>query len=276
MKFHSDKALARVEKMGDLFKQVENSSKTAEEMGTLNINRFLHLLSLIALIAASQTCFAAEVKFDDLVNNPTRFDRKRVTINGLADVEGDGFWVWRDGRALKRVDVKRAIFVAYEIPAKAVISPYAHANLHFVRVTGTVDTRIHGHLGMDPFSIVLEKVEVLPGPRQKQFLPILAWFRNESDREVKMEVKYKNETAWFTVEPHTINCTGIEKGKGTAVAKTRSERPFAQCALTPPGSQGYYDRDKVAYYYRITTDKIEPVLPTEARHWHFYPMPDRD
>lgn len=99
------------------------------------------------IFGVAHTCVAAEVKFDDVVNNPSRFDRKRVTITGLADVEGDGFWVWRDGRALERVDVKRAIFIAYEIPRHAVISPYAHANLHFVKVTGTIDTRIHGHLG---------------------------------------------------------------------------------------------------------------------------------
>jgi hypothetical protein len=238
--------------------------------------RAFSLPCVAGIIGIAHVCVADEVAFDEVVKNPSRFDHRRVTITGLADVEGDGFWVWRDGRALQRVDEKGSIFIAYEIPPHAVRSPYDHANLHFVKVTGIIDTRIHGHLGMDPFSLVLEHVEVLPGSRQKQFLPILVWFRNESDREVKMEVKYKNETAWFTVEPHTIDCTGIEKGQGTAVAKTRSERPFAQCALTPPGSQRYYDADKHSYYYRITKDKIEPVLPNETRHWHFYPMPDRD
>jgi len=243
----------------------------------VNVNRFFYLLSLITLIAASQTCFAAEVKFDDLVDNPTRFDRKRVTITGLADVEGDGFWVWRDGRALRCVDVKRAIFIAYEIPAKAAISPYAHANLHFVRVTGTVDTRIHGHLGMDPFSIVLEKVEVLPGPRQKQFLPILVWFRNDSNREVELDVRSPPTGAWFTVAPQGTSSSAIEKGKATAIAKTHAGKIIAQCVLTPPRFEGFYDREKYAYYFRITNNTIEPVLPSEARkYWRFYPMPDRD
>src|SRR5205807_7417340 len=126
----------------------KTETKAAEETEAVNLARFFRL-SLISMIAGGQACFAVDVKFDDLVINPARFDRKTVTITGLADVEGDGFWVWRDGQALKHVDVKRGIFIAHEIPRGAEFSPYARANLHFVRVTGIVDTRIHGHLGMD-------------------------------------------------------------------------------------------------------------------------------
>jgi len=242
----------------------------------MNLTR-LFRLSLIPLIAGGQACFAADVNFDDLVNNPARFDRRTVTISGLADVEGDGFWVWRDAQALKSVDLKGGIFIAHEIPRGAEFSPYAHANLHFVRVTGMVDTRIHGHLGMDPFSIVLKKVEVLPGPRQRQFLPILAWFKNETHHNVDIEVKSPPTGAFFSLGPNGMSSAAIEKGKNTAIAKTGSGTVTARYVLTHPRSARFYDQTKRAYYLRITDNGIDPVLPSEARkHWRFYPMPDRD
>lgn len=232
-------------------------------------------------LALARTSFALEVPFDELLKNPARFNRQEVTIEGLFEVEGDDNYLWRDARARKQLDWKHWIHVVPDLSLPPYpgtnMSPDSRANLHWVRLTGIVDTTFHGRIGDEPFGLLQKKVEVLPGPRLKQFLAILAWFKNDSGREAKMEVKFGRETAWFTISPGRIGVNGIEKGTGTAIAKTSSEKSFAECALTPPGSERYFDRDKYAYYYRITKNTIEPVLPSEAKtHWRLYPYPDRD
>ena len=123
------------------------------------------------------------------------------------------------------------------------MSPDSPANLHWVKLTGVVDTTARGRIGDEPFGLLQKKIELLPSPRLKEFLTILAWFKNDSGREVNMEVKSGLGVAWFTIAPGKIAEVGIEKGNETATAKNRPKKPFAQCALTPQGSDRYFDRD---------------------------------
>ena len=154
-----------------------------------------------AILGVAHASFGADLTFEDIFANPARFNHKRVTITGLADVGGDAFWVWRDAKAWRHVEDKGAIFVACRIPAGAVVSPYDYANARFVRVTGTIDTSIHGHLGMDPFSLVLERVEVRPGPRQREFLPILGYFQNDT-RTTQRFARHMKQTNRRYLETH--------------------------------------------------------------------------
>jgi hypothetical protein len=276
MKFRSDKFLIASKNLATSSNPSRNSSRSCRKMGAMN--RFAH--SFTTCVVSIHACVAVEVRFDDLVKNPARFNHQEVTVTGLLEVEGDSNSLWRDISARQHLDWKHWIHVVPDLNLPPYpgtnMSPDSPANLHWVKVTGIVDTSEHGLFGDKPFGLREKKVQILPGPRLKQLLPILAWFRNESDREIKMEVKFGRETAWLGIGPHLMSCTGIERGNGTAVAKTKSEKPLAQCALTPPGSRRYYDGEKHAYYYRITTNKIEPVLPSEARSWQVYSMPDRD
>ena len=157
------------------------------------------------------------------------------------------------------------------------MSPDSPANLHWVKLTGVVDTTARGRIGDEPFGLLQKKIELLPSPRLKESLTILAWFKNDSGREVNMEVKSGLGVAWFTIAPGKIAEVGIEKGNETATAKNRPKKPFAQCAVTPQGSERYLDRDKYAYYYRVTKNSVEPILPSEAKkYWYLYSYPDRD
>jgi hypothetical protein len=145
-----------------------------------------------------------QVTFRELFKDPAKYNRKRVTIAGIADAGGGLLWIWRDVKAWRDLeaclktrrrdcDDTGAIFVVYDTPPRAKVGLYDHVNARHVRATGIIDTRIHGHLGMDPFSMVLEHLEVLPGPRVRDFIPILGYFKNDSGMTIKLETKFGNE-----------------------------------------------------------------------------------
>jgi hypothetical protein len=147
---------------------------------------------IVALIAYAicglntSAASAPEVTFRDLFKDPPKYNRKHVTISGIADADGGLLWIWRDLKAWRDVEAclkshKRdcddtgAIFAVYDTPPREKVGLYDHVNARRVRATGIIDTRIHGHLGMDPFSMVLEHLEVLPSPRVPEFIPILGF-----------------------------------------------------------------------------------------------------
>ncbi len=249
------------------------------------------MIGLIAYSTVDRNSHATsvpEVTFQELFANPPKYDRKRVTIRGIADAGGGLLWIWRDAKAWRDLeqclksrkpdcDNQGAVFIPYQTPPRADTGLYDHVNARWARVTGILDTRIHGHLGGDPFSIVLERLEVLPGPRVREFIPILGFFKNDSGRTIRFETKFGNEA---------MSTEGVRSGeviwagridKGTAFAKTMSGVTFAQGEMIPPRLiDPYYDRAMKIYYFRITDHSIDPVLPRDATGWVKTRLVDRD
>jgi hypothetical protein len=231
---------------------------------------------------------APEVTFPDLFKDPAKYDRKRVTISGIADANGGPLWVWRDLKAWRDLeaclkthrrdcDDTGAIFIAYGNPPSAQVGLYEHLHARRVRATGIIDTRIHGHLGFDPFSLVLEHLEVLPGPRVREFIPILGFFKNDSGMTIKLETWFGDE-GMFTegIRPSALICAG-KIGRGTVIAKTMSDVVFAKGEMIPPRLfDPYYDRPWKCYYFRITNHSIDPVYPKDAIGWNKLYNVDRD
>jgi hypothetical protein len=246
----------------------------------------MKLACTVAIILAAQVCVAAEVAFDDLIKSPARFDRERVTVTGLIEVNGDDNDLWRDAYARRRLDLKHSIHVVPDLR----LPPYpgtnmsadSPANLHWVKVTGVVDASFRGRFGDERFGLLEEKIQILPGPRLREFLSILGWFRNETSETVYIKILFRDGYTSFGVWPHTLGMESItddvHKRSTAVVSRTRDGNPIAKCDLMPRRSrEQYYDAEKRAYYYRITPNKIEQVLPSEARkNWRLYPMPDRD
>jgi hypothetical protein len=161
--------------------------------------------------------FWREVQFDDLWKNPARFNHQEVTVKGLLVVEGDDNSLWRDADSLRLLDWKHWIHVYPDLS----LPPYpgtnmsrdSPANLHWVKLTGVVDTTARGRIGEEPFGLLQKRIEILPGPGLKQFLTILAWFKNDSGREVNTEVNSAIGTAWFAIPSGKVAETGIKKGR---------------------------------------------------------------
>ncbi len=240
----------------------------------------MKLTSTVASILVAHSCVAAEVSFDDLVRNPARYNLQRVTVKGILEVYGDDNELWRDVSARQRIDLNRCIHVWVDLKRLPYpgtnMSPDSPANLHWVKVTGIADTSMHGRFGDERFGLFEEKIQILPGPRLKQFLPVKVWFMNDSGHKVIVNVKTRNQGTEFTLERNTLDSALIEGSKSTATITNPNGSLYAKAVLTPPGSRVYYDAEKRYYYCRIEKDRVEPVAPLTARHWHFYPNPDRD
>lgn len=226
-------------------------------------------ISFLVLITFS--CLAREVEFDDVVRNPERFNRQHITVKGLLQTGGDDHELWWDVSALKHVDLDCAIHVWPDLSRPTYpgtnMSPDSPANLHWVKLTGIVDTSIRGRFGMERFGMTLEKIQILPGRRLKEFLPVMSWFKNESGNSVKVYVESKDQASEFTLgrndrEPEPA----LTEGPKCAVTITRTNgTPFRKAGLTGQASRKYYDAERRYYYFRITKNEIETVLPAEGR-----------
>jgi hypothetical protein len=250
--------------------------------------RIIGLIAFAICVHNGSAANPPEVAFQELFKNPAKYDRKRVTIRGIADADGGLLWIYRDVKAWRDLeqclesrkrdcDDTGTIFVPYDTPPRAERGLYDHVNARWVRVTGILDTRLHGHLGGDPFSIVLDKLEVLPGPRVREFIVILGFFKNDSGRTIRFETKSGDESMMTEgVGPGAVIWAG-KIGRGTAFAKTMNGVTFAKGDLIPRRLiDPYYDRGLKLYYFRITDHSIEPVLPRDAVGWVKTRLVDRD
>jgi hypothetical protein len=244
---------------------------------------FKSIIYLGLFVSVNSAALSAEVSFDEITRHPERFHRKRVTVRGLAEGGGDAIELWRDVRARTRNDLKRDhIYVRYPLDIgdpHSTIPPFGYAHLRFVKITGVIDTNAHGLSGTEPFTLFLKHLEVLPGPRQRQFLVILAEFRNDLPQEIKLKGQYIN--SGMSIEtgtgPQGITEIAVPLTYGVEVVVEQSGKRLARYTVRhDPQSQQYYDAAKKLYYFRITNRGIHPVAPREGRSWSLGYTADRD
>jgi hypothetical protein len=102
------------------------------------VNRSL----IVYILALSQSAFAAEIQFDDLRTNFKQYDGQQVTVKGILEVAGNDNYLYRDIEGRERQRVWIHVLPDLNRPSSAGgFAPDAPANLHWVKVTGVVDTR---------------------------------------------------------------------------------------------------------------------------------------
>ena len=232
------------------------------------------LLALLLVVTPSHA--AIEVSFDELKKNPARFHGKTVNVTGLIEIGGIRNNLWRDAHARRGDDCKTAITVLdhpgfYPGTNK---SARSSANLHFVVVTGIVDTGYHGMFGGESFGILLKKLHVLPAPRQKQFLVKLDWIRNDTDHLLSISLKTGPYTQTFDLGPLEEEAIMWDPPSVLTVTVESTNRHKRSASFK--WRKDYFDAEKRCRYFRITTDRILPVLPAEGRRWKLPPTPERD
>lgn len=238
----------------------------------------LRVICIAAALASAAACAAAEVQFADLHNAPARFAGKKVTVRGLVEVAGDYIYLWPDAAACKKQAYKKSIFVVQDLRKAPYpgtnLSRYSPANLRWANVSGTVDMSYHGLFGDEPFGLILGKIEVLPGPRLKDLLPTLVCLLNETGKDVRIQLKAGGVTEESTIPADEVFEAAIPRD-GWKVLISFAGRPLIS-SFVRRSSGAYYDRERRAFYYRITARSIAPVLPQAATHWKFAPTPERD
>jgi hypothetical protein len=218
----------------------------------------LKLSAIAAIIAVCRTAsFAVDVPFDDVLKNYSRFEDQRVTIVGVAEVHGGDFLLWDVGDRQHK-NLKRSISASWDprlpnYPSGTTISHYTYVNLRRVKVTGVVDTHFHGRWGNLPFQLRLDRVQVLSGGRQRQFLVDIGIFHNAMSAPIQVHLHNRSgfECAEMSgVEPNGSDDSAIEEG--FAEITSLSGKPIAKCKISLSGSsKSYYDSYKHAFYYRI-------------------------
>ena len=248
-------------------------------------------ITAILLIASASASLAADVPFSDVLKNYAALQGRRVTLVGLAEVAGADFYLWNlQDRHHK--DSKRAISVLWDMrvpnyPAGSNVSHYTYLNLRRVRITGTVDIRFHGRWGDIPFGIDLERVEVLPGDRERRFLTDIGVFHNSMSSmvEVRLYSRRGSIYAYITgIAPNEYSDTAIEEGSATLARRSsdtevsvRPKKVISTCKISSTASsRRYYDSRQHVYYYDISDGKIKLVMPREAQKWKLLPMVERN
>ena len=248
-------------------------------MPLVNFTLKLVTAFLLGFAATSQ---AIDLSVDDLLKNYSRLAGRRVTVVGLAEVNGSDFYLW-DLQDSTHKRQSGAVSVLWDMrlpnyPPGSNIAHYTYLNLRRVRVTGLVDTHFHGRWGDIPFGFDLKRVDVVAGPRQRQFLRNLGVFHNSMSVGVWVRLERRrraNEWTDMELAPGGYNDTEIEDG--FAVVTSLSGKPIAKCKIAVgEASRRYYDSRQHVYYYDIRNSRIKLVMPEEAKHWDLLPMVDRN
>jgi hypothetical protein len=222
------------------------------------------------------------VPFNDVLKSYSTLNGRRVTLVGLAQVEGADFYLW-NLHDTHHKDLKRAISVLWDTrlpnyPPGSNISHYTYLSFRPVRVTGLIDTRFHGRWGDIPFGLALERVEVLAAARRREFLRDIAVFHNGMRSELRLRLdsdRRSNEWSEMELGPGGYNDTAIEDGFATVTSL--SGKPITKCKISLGGAnRRYYDSRQHVYYYDIRDGRMGLVMPKEAKHWNLLPMVDRN
>jgi hypothetical protein len=237
--------------------------------------------SAILIACLAPTAFAAEVSFDALLSEPQRYHHRQVTVTGIAEIGGGvDFALWRDADARRRGDLKKVMTVLQRqdemeraVRSGKGIAPHSGANLRRVKVTAIVDTDLHGRFRDEPFELLLERLQVLPGPRFYEFLPVIGFFRNDSSQEVRFTLydTHGHLAGETGAGAHGVTQIGVKKG--TVVVTTLGGEKLATC---PTADSRYFDSAKKGYYFRFASGKVEPVFPRDAASWTLGYLGDRD
>jgi hypothetical protein len=102
----------------------------------------------------------------------------------------------------------------------------------------------------------------------------LVYLHNETGKDVQVQLKAGAITEESVIPAGGIYDSAIPRD-GWDVLISFAGRPLVSSFIRR-SSGASYDRERRAYYYRVTARRIVPVLPQDTRHWKFVPTPERD
>src|SRR6267143_1877683 len=175
------------------------------------LSRLSKQISIAFLLAVSGGASAAQLSVVQIAKNPRAYHHQKVSLRGVAFVQGKSFVLFQDPGAAKE----------YSGPPKSLpVTPRDNAptyendkyNDRWVEITAIVDADRRGRWNF-PCELLLEKVESLSGPivtRRTTY----AVFRNETSRAI--EVRLFNSSgryARFELGPRALEGFPEQNGR---------------------------------------------------------------
>jgi len=223
-------------------------------------SRLLCISVALALLAATANGIPAS-DFEQIVKNAKKFNGKRVTLVGLAEIGGSEFFLYPDVQSAKRGE--NAIFVDAHILNE---NPYEKFNNHWLKITGIIDTGIRPPLGVGECSIVLERLELLPRPPLRDD-SVRAVFQNQTGETIDIKIPTPNGYSYAMRIPPDSATKATLISNGEVTVSKRSGETIAKGTLSWGTADKYFDRNSRTFYYRISNSGISRVLPREAKNW---------
>lgn len=226
-----------------------------------DLSKFRHCLIALAILLVASS---SPVAFKDVLQNPRAYHHQRVSVSGVARVEGESFVLYDNLRdAEKLAGPSKAISVAQKVNERT------HDDLdnHWVTITGIVDADRHGMWNYS-CEILLENVQALRRPAGKKRIVITGTFRNQTSTSVHVALRdtKAGKYAEFELGPTGIDEVAIQGG--SVEATDLAGKLVAQLKLLSPNANAYYyDPARHTYFYRISDGKIERVPPNEGKKW---------
>src|SRR5262245_58100859 len=184
----------------------------------LLVNR-THKLLVVLLFGSACVCIAADLSVNEVLQNYRSLKNRRISFVGLAEVEGADLYVW-DLRDKRHKNIDRTVSIWWDTrlpnyPPGSNISHYTYLNLRRVRISGRISTGFHGRWSDIPFGVVPDKVEALPGDRERRFLKDVGVFHNGTSATVDLHLANKRDFVYcetINISPGEYGETAIEEG----------------------------------------------------------------
>ena len=218
------------------------------------------------ILALSCGTSAGQLNVSQIAKNPRAYHHKKVSLIGVAFVQGKSFVLFQNPNAAKE----------YAGPPKSLpVMPRNAAPPHendkynncWVQITAVVDADRHGRWN-SPCELLLETVQPLSGPVVIH-ATTHAVFRNETSEPVQVRLlNSSGKYAQFDLGPGGIE--GFPAQNGRIEVTTAIRKPLAKGQINL-NAKSRVSAPIRALYFRIRDGRIDAVSDEAARAWNWKP-----
>jgi hypothetical protein len=199
--------------------------------------------------------------FDEVIREPEKFDKKRVTILAMARVGGDRFYLYQSPEPKQLGDDPRVIYGSLSAEGPY----YKMYDNKKVRVTGVVDVSYRGLADRNACSLTIERVRLADEVEKPKVT-----CDNQSCVEIKLSQLLKNTKNY---EQKCVCVTGFAHVRGDAFVLYENEKATKDAHLARTRAIFVSHVSDTADYDRYNKRwiKIRGVVDLEQRGFTGYP-----
>lgn len=215
-----------------------------------HLNKYILYLCLTAVPIAVCASSPA-VSFDEFVRNPGAYQGRRISVVGIAEVDGISFTLFQPPHR----EVSRSIFVGQKLGRPR----YNQLNDHWVKVTGIAAVDEQKTFAA---KIFLDRVDALRRPPIRG-VKIFGIFFNEGPTSIHIELVNEagNESTKLVLRPDGIEKTIVATGAARVV--NPAGRVLSECPIESEYSE-FFELSDRTFYFRIKDGRISLVQPRNA------------